>query len=128
MTFDPSESYDEERVCLGVTGEFQGIGLTAYTSPDAEGNTYFPDGAVAGGPVKEQYKSPFKVDIVLWDMAYPPKGTMDEVREEVGEALSAQFDGKVDAVFDKIKDSDDAFDAVLDLETDDIIVSEDYDE
>jgi hypothetical protein len=57
------------------------------------------------------------VDIVLWDMAYPPYETMDEVRKEVGEALSAQFDGKVDA-----------FDAVLDIETDDVIVSEDYDE
>lgn len=36
MTFDPSESYDEKRICLSVTGEFQGIGLTAYTSPDAD--------------------------------------------------------------------------------------------
>lgn len=102
MTFDPSEDYQKDKVCLTIEGEFQGIGLKAYSSPDAKNVTYLEDGAQIGERVVDQIAAPFPVDIVLLQNTYPQEGDVQPIREEVADEMSAQFDRKVDEVFENM--------------------------
>lgn len=124
MTFDPSKNYGDNKVCLGLTGEFQGMSINAYASPDSIGQVYFSDGKEVGEPVEEAYGSPFPVDIVLLDDRIPQNGEMVKVRDEIGDAMAAQFDSKVDDVYEKVGD-DNPLETILDLEPEDMIVEKD---
>jgi len=122
MTFDPSDDYNQNRVCLGVTGEFQGHNLEAYCSPDASGDTFFADGERINEVSDDDlYGGPFPFDIVLLDSVYPNEGEMEQIRDEVGDALAAQFEGKIDAVYDIVQDSDDPLQSILEADDDDLI-------
>jgi hypothetical protein len=129
MTFDPSENYGDERVCLTVEGDVQGRFVTAYCSPDADGKTYFTDGEQVGVADTSRYGAPFSVDIVLLDDVYPQEDDIQSIRDELGDEFSAQFDGRVKAVYDEIDsrtdDDEDALDVIMDIETDDLVVEED---
>ena len=120
MAFNPSDDYDSDKLCLCVEGEFQGRSLKAFCSPDSEGNTYFEDGTKAGGPVEDQHGAPFKVDIVLYESVYPNHGEMANIRDEVGDLIQAQFDGKIDNIFDKISGADDPFEAIMDTSAEEL--------
>lgn len=115
MTFNPSEEYGDEKICLKVEGELQGRSLKAFCSPDSKGSTYFDDGTKVGGAVTDQHGAPFKVDIVLYESVYPNHGEMANIRDEVGDLIRAQFDGKIDNTFDKISGADDPIEAIENL-------------
>lgn len=114
MTFDPTDSYDENRVCLTVTGEVQGFNVTAYSCPDAIGRTFIDGGETEIGDVSksERYRAPFSVDVVIEDNIYPQEGEIESLRKELGEDFSNQFDQKLDNVFDKLSDDDDPIEAL----------------
>jgi len=120
MTFNPAENYGDEKICLSVEGEFQERGLTAYCSPDSEGKTYFEDGTEVGGVVTDTHGAPFKVDIVLHADTYPGIGTMKPIRDEIGEAISAQFEEKTTNIFNEIQDAEDPIEAVESLSAEDL--------
>lgn len=120
MTFNPAENYGDEKICLSVEGEFQERGLTAYCSPDSEGKTYFEDGTEAGGPVTNTHGAPFKVDIVLYGSVYPDYGEMKDIRDEIGEAISAQFEEKMANIFNEMQDAEDPIEAVESLSAEDL--------
>lgn len=122
MTYNPYEEYDDNKVCLGVEGEFQGYSIRAYSSPDSEGRTFIDDGETEIGEVteNEKYGAPFKVDLVFMNKVYPMEGELASIRDEVGSSIAGQFEGKVDSVFDKIKGVESPADIIMDIEADDL--------
>lgn len=126
MTYNPYEDYGDNKICLSVEGEFQGYAIRAYSSPDAEGRTFIDDGEQEIGEVTdfEHFGAPFAVDLVFENPVYPMEGEIEDIRDEVGSAIAAQFEGKVDDVADKIFGSDDPFETIMGMDTDDITVGE----
>lgn len=122
MEFDPSDEYDEQKIVLEVSGEYQDYGVTAYSSPDSEGRTFIEDGEQEIGEVGEpdQFGAPFPVDVVIGEPIYPQEGEIQAIREELGEVFAAQFDGKVDAVYAEIEDADNPLESILSLEASDL--------
>lgn len=118
MTFNPDEDYNDDRIVLTVEGEFQGYAIEAHSSPDSEGRTFIDGGDEEIGEVTkhDRYGAPFAVDLVFVNNVYPMEGEIDDIRDEVGSSLEAQFDGKVDNVFEKISDAEDPFDEIMDLD------------
>jgi len=111
MTFDPRENYDDSRLCLTASGEFQDIGVDACCSPESEGYTHFPDGEVVGvGSSQEKYGAPFNIDIVLGTNTYPQDGEIQQIRDELGTEFANQFD------YAEIKDSDKPVETILNLD------------
>lgn len=121
MTFDPTEDYGDDKVLLTVEGEYAGRELTAFCSPDSDGAIHFNDGEQIG-EFQERNGAPFSFDVVLSDNVYLQEGQGAEMSEELGDAFDEQFHAKVDAVHDKISDSDDPLDTILDLEPDELVV------
>lgn len=120
MTFNPSDGYNDNRVCLSVEGEFQGYAIRAYSSPDAEGRTFIDDGDQEIGEISEpdRYGAPFPVDIVFQNGVYPMEGDISDIRDEVGSDIGAKFEAKVDDVFEKL--GDDPVEDIMSLEADEI--------
>lgn len=118
MTFDPSNSYDENKVVLTEQGEYEGFTIRAYASPDSEGRTWIDGGDTEIGDVntRERFGSPFPVDIVIEENIYPQEGEIEAIREQLGTAFEEQFDGKVDQVFEQIEDSDDPLETILQMD------------
>lgn len=120
MTFNPSDDYGDGKICLTVEGEYQGRSISAYCSPDSEGQTYFADGEVVGNPIIEQHGAPFQVDIVLHGDVYPELDEMRNIRDEIGDVIAAQFEEKTNTIFDKLEDADDSFEAIMEIDADDL--------
>lgn len=107
MTFNPDEEYDEGRVVLTVEGDFQGYGVKAYSSANAEGRTYIGNGEKEIGEVRaDNYGAPFPVDLVFTGSVYPQEGVISDIRDEVGSEIQAQFDGRVDDPIETIMGSE----------------------
>lgn len=120
MTFNPAENYGDEKICLTVEGEFQGRSISAYCSPDSEGQTYFADGETAGNPIIDQHGAPFRVDIVLHGDVYPEYEEMKNIREEIGTAISAQFEEKCNNIFEAIDGTEDPIEEIESLDPQDL--------
>lgn len=117
MSRDIPHSYSDDKICLGVEGYFQDYSVTAFCSPDSEGRTFIDgDQQIGDVTINDTYGAPFPVDVVIHDPIYPQKGEIEKIREEVGEDFANQFEGKVDSVFEKIKDADSASDIIEDIE------------
>jgi hypothetical protein len=132
MTFNPSESYGDDRVLLTVKGEYAGHEVQAYCSPNSDGELYFSDGEMVNEdaelPTFYQMKNgaPFDFDVVLVNDVYPQEGEIEELAEALGSAFNEGFHERVDDVFQLIEGSDDPLDAIKDLDPDDVVVAPTY--
>jgi hypothetical protein len=121
MSRDVPESYGDNRVLLTVEGYFQDYSVTAFSCPDAEGRTFIDsDKEIGDVHHTEKYGAPFAVDVVIHDPIYPQEGEVEAIRDELGTEFQEQFDGKIDNVFEQLKDSEDPFEDIKNMETDDL--------
>lgn len=136
MTFDPSGDYDETRILLTTEGVYEEHHLEAYCSPDAAGEDYDADGNVvtekptdSDSPVtvptgnwsRQQFGAPFAVDIVF-TAKIPQPETVIEIRDQLGDEFEDEFVKRTEEVYEKISESDDPLDEIMDLDSDQLIV------
>lgn len=131
MTFDPSGDYDESRVLLTKEGIYEGHQFQAYCGPDSQGEDYDADGnVVTEKPTdiptdnwsRQQFGAPFPVDVVFTDEIPDPE-TVAEIRDQLGPEFGDQFMQKTSEVYERINESDDPLQEVLDLEPDELKVA-----
>lgn len=109
---------DDEKLVIEVEYD----DLTAYCGPECRGEVYVDDeqiGHVPHSAHSQVASPPFKVDIVYHDV-HPTKGEVEERYPQIAQECSEEFDRKVDEVYERINESDEPLDAIMDLGPEDL--------
>lgn len=107
---------DDEKLVIEVEYD----DLTAYCGPECRGEVYVDDEQIGHAPTMGRDSvAPFKVDLVFHD-AHPTKGEVKERLPQIEQECREEFDRKVDEVYERINESDEPLDAIMDLGPEDL--------
>lgn len=138
MTFDPIEEYGDDKIVLTSEGVYEGHELEAYCSPDTDGEDYDADGNVvtekpsnSNHPVhlptgdwsNSTFGAPFPVDIVF-TAKIPNPETVVEIRDQLGQEFNQDFHERCEEVYSIIDEADDPLQEIMDMEPDEVVVSD----
>lgn len=119
MRPDPIREYDDAKLCLNIEDEINGFEVDAYCSPESIGMTYAGEQPVQNDD-GELFDAPFQVDIVLDEGTAITQTEDRELRKELGPRFSDEMSGVAGEVYQKVEESDDPLDTIMEMGADDL--------